>query len=80
MTKLKILGAVAILSMMAATQAQAHGIKGRHAAAPRWGATCMTDHDPGACGQPMWLPGAGSDRAGRNNASPPEADAPLWLG
>jgi hypothetical protein len=80
MTKFKVLRAVAILSMMTATQAQAHWIKGREVAAPRWSAACMNDHGPGVCGEPMWVYGSRGDRAAKKNASSPEADAPHWIG
>jgi hypothetical protein len=38
---------------------QAHRIEGREVAAPPWSATCMTDHGPSACGEPMWIYGSG---------------------
>ena len=76
MTKFRIIRDVAILSMMIATQAQAHGIRGREVAAPSWSAACMTDR----CGGPMWVYGGRSDHTGKKNALPPEADAPHWIG
>jgi hypothetical protein len=38
---------------------QAHRIEGREVAARPWSATCMTDHGPSACGEPMWIYGSG---------------------
>src|SRR6476661_10132437 len=49
MTKFKFLHAVAILSMMIATQARANRIEGREVAAQPWSAACMTDHGPSLC-------------------------------
>jgi len=80
MTKFKVLRDVAILSMVIATQAQAHGIKGREVAAPRWSAACMTDHGPSVCGEPMWVYGGRGGHAGKKNALSPEVDAPHWIG
>ena len=59
MTKLKLLHAFTILSVLAATQAQAHGIEGREAAAQRRNAACMTDHAPGVCGESIRVHGGG---------------------
>jgi hypothetical protein len=80
MTKFRILRDVAILSMMIATQAQAHGIKGRVVAAPSWSAACVTDHGPSMCGQPMWVYGARGGHVGKKNTLPPEVDGPNWIG
>ena len=55
MTKFKFLHAVAILSVIIATQARADRIEAREAAAQPWSAACMTDHGPN-------LYGAGGDR------------------
>jgi hypothetical protein len=57
MTKLKLLHAFTILSVLAATQAQAHGIEGREVTAPRRSAACMTDHVPSVCGESMRVHG-----------------------
>jgi hypothetical protein len=80
MTKFKLLRAVAILSMLIATQVQARGIEGREVAAPPWSAACMTDHGPSVCGEPMWVYGARGGHAGKKNALSPEVDAPHWNG
>jgi len=80
MTKFKILRDVAILSMMIATQAQAHGIKRHEVAAPSWRAACMSDHGPSVCGEPMWVYGARGGHAGKKNALSPEVDSPHWIG
>jgi hypothetical protein len=55
MTRFKVLHAFAILSILIATEAQAHGIGGREVAAPPWSAACMTDQGPSVCGEPMWV-------------------------
>src|SRR5258708_31225046 len=44
MTKFKFLHAVAILSIMIATEVRANRIEGREVAVPPWSAACMTDH------------------------------------
>jgi hypothetical protein len=75
MTKFKVLRDVAILSMVIATQAQAHGIRGRDVATPSWSA-CVTDHGLSACGEPMWFYGARGGHAGKKNALSPEVDTP----
>jgi hypothetical protein len=80
MTKLKFLRDVAILSMMMATQVQAHGIKGREIAAPSWSAACLTDRGPSACGVPTWVYGAPGGHAAKKNVLSPELDAPRWVG
>jgi hypothetical protein len=33
---------------------------GREVAAPPWSASCMTDHGPSECGEPMWVYGSRS--------------------
>jgi hypothetical protein len=80
LTKFRTFCDVAILSVMIATQAQAHGIKGREVAAPSWSAACMTDHGPSVCGEPMWIYGARRGHAAKKNVLPPEVDAPNWIG
>jgi hypothetical protein len=79
MTRLRILRDVALVSMMIATQAQAHGIKGRDVA-PASRSTCVTDHGLSACGDPMWFFGDRGGHAGKKNAPLPEADLPPWIG
>ena len=78
MTKFKFLRDVAILSMMIATQAQAHGIKGREIAAPSWSAPCLTDR--GISGDHMSIYGRHGGQAGKRNAVSPEVDLPPWIG
>ena len=68
MTQFKFLHAVAILSMMIATQARANRIEGRESAA------CMTDHGPSLCGEPICVYSAGGGH--KKNALSPEIDAP----
>jgi hypothetical protein len=80
MIKFKLLRDVAILSMMIATQAQAHGITGREVAAPSWSAACVSGYHPSVCGQPMWVYGAPGGRAAKKIAVPSEVDAPHWIG
>jgi hypothetical protein len=80
MTKFKLLGAVAALSTLIATQPQASGIEGREVAAPPWSAACMTDHGPSVCNEPMWVYGPRGGHAGRKNSLSPEVDAPHWNG
>ena len=80
MTEFKVLRAVAILSMMIATQAQAHAIKGREVAAPPWKAPCMANHGPSVCAEPMWVYGSRGTHAGKKNALSPEVDVPHWIG
>jgi len=77
MTKFKLLGAVATLSTLIATQPQACGIEGREVAAPAWSTACMTDHGSSVCGEPMWVYGG---HAGKRNSLSPEVDAPHWNG
>jgi hypothetical protein len=36
------------------------GSAGREVAAPSWSATCMTDHGPTRCDEPMWIYGTPS--------------------
>ena len=74
MTKFKFLHAVAILSMMIATQARANRIEGREVAAPPWSAACMTAHGPSLCGEPRSVYSAGGGH--KKNAFSPESDAP----
>jgi hypothetical protein len=80
MTKFGIFHGVAIISIMIATQAQAHGIKDRKVAAPSWSAACMTALGPSMCGEPMWIYGARGGHAAKKNVLPPEVDAPNWIG
>ena len=80
MTKFGIFRDVAIVAMMIATAAQAHGIKRHEVAAPSWSGACVIDHGRSVCGQPMWTYGARGGYAGKSNASSPEADAPNWIG
>jgi hypothetical protein len=75
MTRFKVLHAFAILSILIATEAQAHGIGGREVAAPPWSAACMTDQGPRVCGEPMWVYGTIGDQAGKGTVSP-ELNAP----
>jgi hypothetical protein len=72
MTKFKFLHAVAILSMMIATQARANGIEGRQAGAPLWSVAYRTGYGPSL--EPKWLYRAGGDH--KKNALSPEIDAP----
>jgi hypothetical protein len=76
MTKFRIFRDAAILSMMIATQAQAHMIRGREVAAPSLSAARMTDRG----GDAMWIYRGRSDHAGKKNVLPPEVDAPNWIG
>ena len=80
MSKFRIFRDVAIAAMMVATQAQAHGIRGREVAAPSWSAACVTDRGPSMCSEFMSLYGARGGHAGKKNALPPEVDAPHWIG
>jgi hypothetical protein len=74
MTKFKFLHAVAILSMMIATQARANRIEGREIAARPWSAACMTDHGPSLCAELICVYSAGGGH--KKNALSPEIDAP----
>ena len=76
MTKFRIVRDAAILSLMIATQAQAHMIRGREVAAPSWSAARMTDRGSEA----IWVYRGRSDHAGKKNALPPEVDGPNWIG
>jgi hypothetical protein len=76
MAKFKVLHAFAILLILIATEAQAHGIGGREVAAPAWSAACMTDQGPSVCGEPMWVYGTIGDQAGKETALSPELNAP----
>ena len=69
MTRFKVLHAFAILSILIATEAQAHGIGGREVAAPPWSAACMTDQGPSVCGEPMWIYGAPEPHARHRHSS-----------
>ena len=77
-TKFKFLHAVAILSMMIATEARANRIEGREIAARPWSAACMTDHGPSLCAELACVYGAG--RGHKKNALSPEIDAPRRSG
>jgi hypothetical protein len=79
MTGFRILRDVALVSIMMAAQAQAHGIKGRDVGPASWSA-CVTDHGLSACGDPMWFYGDRGGHAGKKNVQPPEADLPPWIG
>jgi hypothetical protein len=74
MTKFNFLHALAILSMIIATEARANGIEGREVAAGPWSAACMTDHGPSLCAELMRAYGTG--RGHKKNASSPEIDTP----
>jgi len=74
MPKFKFLHAVAILSMMIATQARANRIEGREVAARPWSAACMTDHGPSLCAELICVYSAGGGH--KKNALSPEIDAP----
>ena len=75
MTKFKFLHAIAILSMMIATEARANSIEGREVVAARpWSAACMTDHGPSLCAELTRVYSAGRGR--KKNALSPEIDAP----
>jgi len=74
MTKFKFLHAVAILSMMIATQARANRIEGREVAARPWSAACMTDYGPSLCAGLICVYSAGGGH--KNNVLSPEIDAP----
>jgi len=74
MSKFKFLYAVAILSMMIATQARANRIEGREVAAPPWSGVRMVDHGPGLCGEPAWVYSTAGGY--KKNGMSPEIDAP----
>jgi hypothetical protein len=76
MTGFKLLHAFAILSILIAAEAQAHGIGGRKVAAPPWSAACMTDQGPSECGEPMWIYDTIGDHAGKKTALSPKLSAP----
>jgi hypothetical protein len=76
MTRVKVLRAFAILSILIATEAQAHAIGGREVAGPPWSAACMTDQGPSVCGEPMWVYGTIGDQAGKETGLSPELKAP----
>jgi hypothetical protein len=77
MTRFKVLHAFAILAILIATEAQAHGIGSREVAAPSWSAACMTDQGPSVCGEPMWVYGTIGDHAG--TALAPEPNVPHMI-
>jgi len=74
MPKPRFLHAVAILSMMIATQARANRIEGGEVAARPWSAACMTDHGPSLCAELACAHGAAGGH--KKNALSPEIDAP----
>jgi hypothetical protein len=74
MTKFKFLHAIAVLSIMIATEARANRIEAREVAAPPWSAACMTDHGPNLCGEPICDCSAGGGH--KKNALSPQIDAP----
>jgi len=78
MSKFNFLHAVAILSMMIATQAQANRIESREVAAPPWSGVRMADHGPSLCGEPAWVysTAGGHKMNALSNALSPEIDAP----
>lgn len=80
MSKFAVLRNIALVSMMIATQAQAHVIRGREVAAPSFGAMCVSDHGSVVCGEPLWFYGARAGHAGKSNPVQPDADAPHWIG
>ena len=59
MIRFKLLGTVAALSTLIATQPQAYGTEGREVVAPPWSAACMNDQGLKECGEPMWVYGGG---------------------
>ena len=74
MTKPRFLHAVAILSMLIATQARANGIEGREVAARPWTSACMTGHGPSLCAESICAYSAGGGH--KKSALSPEIDAP----
>ena len=74
MAKFKFLHAVAILSMMIATQARANRIESREVAAPPWSGVRMADRGPSLCGEPAWVYSTAGGH--KKNALSPEIDAP----
>ena len=74
MTKFKFLHAIAILSMMIATEVRANSIEGREVAARPWSAACMTDHGSSPCAE--LTRAYRGDRGHKKNALSPEIDAP----
>jgi hypothetical protein len=74
MSKSRFLYAVAILSMMIATQARANRIEGREVAAPPWCGVRMADHGPSLCGEPAWVYSTAGGH--KKNGMSPETDAP----
>jgi hypothetical protein len=66
MTRFKLLGTLALLSMLSLAQMSAHGSEGRELQAPPRSAACLTDQGPSDCGEPMWIrnhPAAGDTAA-----------------
>jgi hypothetical protein len=80
MTRLRLLHAFTILSVLAATQAQAHGIEARGVTAQRQSIACMTDHGPNVCSESMRGNGAHDNPAGRPTTLSHRGDAPHWNG
>ncbi len=75
MTRFKLLGAFAILSILIATKAEARGIDSREIAVRPWSAAYMPDQGPGVCGEPTWFHGTTGDHGGKNTALSPEFNA-----
>jgi hypothetical protein len=69
MIKFKLLGAVAILSMLSLAQPPAFGSEGREIAAPSWSAACMTDQGPSDCGVSMGIYGAPEQHTPKRHSS-----------
>jgi hypothetical protein len=80
MTKFMFLYAIAILSIITATQARANGIEGREVAARTRSAMCTTDLGLSPCSEPMCVFNTGGDHKidalCRNGANKPNND---WL-
>lgn len=68
MIKFKLLGALAILSMLSLAQPPAFGSEGREIAAPS-SAACMTDQGPSDCGESMGIYGAPEQRTPKRHSS-----------
>jgi hypothetical protein len=69
MIKFKLLGALAILSMLSLAQPPAFGREGREIAAPSWSAACMTDQGPSDCGESMGIYGAPEPHTPKRHSS-----------
>jgi hypothetical protein len=80
MTGFKLLGRIAMLATLTVAQPQTYGTHGREVAATPWSAARMTDPGPSQRGEPMWIHGAGSGRAGRKSTLSPEIGAPHGIG